>query len=129
MIKSSHPLFEGGTTEVARDRLCVLLARSQATSARCHPQTRDVTYSATFFSFQVYLEIRLVIRFSVFLKSLIQFVIALAAIFVLVSRVNDFRHHTSDVVAGGLLGMIVGVWVVSKYMPFPVISEPKNIPS
>ncbi len=23
MIKSSHPLFEGGTAEVARDRLCV----------------------------------------------------------------------------------------------------------
>ena len=37
MIKSSHPLFEGGTAEVALDRFCVPLAqtqkRSQETSA------------------------------------------------------------------------------------------------
>ncbi len=35
MIKSSHPLFEGGTAEVALDRFCVPLAQkpSQATSA------------------------------------------------------------------------------------------------
>ena len=41
MIKLSHPLFEGGTAEVTLDRLAVN-RQSQATSARCHPQTRDV---------------------------------------------------------------------------------------
>ncbi len=54
------------------------------------------------------------ITFSVLLKSVVQILLFLVATFVMVTRVCDNRHHTSDVVAGGLLGLLVALYMVSR---------------
>ena len=69
--------------------------------------------------FQIYIEDRLLITFSVLLKSLVQIVIVILALYACVSRVSDNRHHVSDVVAGGFLGIIVALYTVSLSLADP----------
>ena len=69
--------------------------------------------------FQIYIEDRLLITFSVLLKSLVQIVIVILCLYTCVSRVTDNRHHASDVVAGGFLGIIVALYTVSLSLADP----------
>ena len=59
------------------------------------------------------------ITFSVLLKSLVQIIIVILALYACVSRVSDNRHHASDVVAGGFLGIVVALYTVSLSLADP----------
>jgi len=46
-----------------------------------------------------------------------------AATLIAISRVMDYRHHATDVIAGGLLGLIVAYTSYRRY--FPALSSPR----
>jgi len=50
--------------------------------------------------------------FGVIVVPILQMLCAAIAIFVGLSRVSDYKHHWSDVLAGGLLGTFVAVFTV-----------------
>jgi len=53
------------------------------------------------------------------LKHLVQFGLVSLAFFTASSRVQDNKHHTTDVIAGGLLGTAIGTttyWVLHKLL-------------
>jgi len=60
----------------------------------------------------LYIESRVQIRCSVFLKSLLQCIVLMAGLYCGVSRVSDNRHFPTDVLAGGVLGTLMAVWTV-----------------
>lgn len=74
-------------------------------------------------SFQVYLQKRMVWRGSKLLKHALQFVLIGFAWFTALSRISNYKHHWSDVLAGGILGITVAVLIVSTLNP--QISKPK----
>jgi hypothetical protein len=47
----------------------------------------------------------------VIVKPFVQLVFLVGAFMVAISRVNDFKHFPSDVIAGGLLGVSVALFV------------------
>ena len=66
-----------------------------------------------YFSLQLYLQGNMRSRYLVVLRSFIQAVAFVVAIYVCVSRISDYKHHWSDVLAGMLLGIVVPVVLVS----------------
>jgi phosphatidate phosphatase len=50
------------------------------------------------------------IEHTVFLNLVLQVLVIIAALFTGVSRVIDYKHHWSDVVAGSILGLFVALW-------------------
>ena len=61
---------------------------------------------------KIYLEARLVLQRTRFIKSIVQLVAFLAAWHTCMSRVSDFKHHYTDVMAGATIGISVAVFVV-----------------
>lgn len=53
-------------------------------------------------------------RGSKLLKHFIQYLLILLAWYTCLSRISDYKHHWSDVLAGGVLGSTVAI-VISKY--------------
>lgn len=53
-------------------------------------------------------------RGSKLLKHFIQYLLILLAWYTCLSRISDYKHHWSDVLAGGVLGSTVAI-VVSNY--------------
>lgn len=47
-------------------------------------------------------------------KSLLQFLVISMAVFCALSRVSDYKHHWSDVLAGSFLGITVATITVSQ---------------
>lgn len=47
-------------------------------------------------------------------KSLFQFLVITMAVYCALSRVSDYKHHWSDVLAGTLLGIIAATITVSQ---------------
>jgi len=63
---------------------------------------------------QLYLQARMTWRGSKLLRHLLQFVFIMVAWYTALSRVSDYKHHWSDVLAGSLIGSICALVVVSN---------------
>lgn len=59
----------------------------------------------------IYMEARLILRRMRFPKIILQLIAFVAAWHTVMSRVSDFKHHYTDVIAGSLLGMSVAVFM------------------
>lgn len=64
--------------------------------------------------FQLYFEVRCAFWFSRSLKPLLQASLFLFSVLVSVTRVQDHKHHPHDVIAGSILGIVIGLFVVSQ---------------
>ncbi|EDV59375.1 putative phosphatidate phosphatase isoform X1 [Drosophila erecta] len=74
--------------------------------------------SFTFFAMvylALYLQARMTWRGSKLLRHLLQFLFIMVAWFTALSRVSDYKHHWSDVLAGSLIGTICAL-VVANYV-------------
>uniref|UniRef100_H3DH02 Phospholipid phosphatase 1 n=1 Tax=Tetraodon nigroviridis TaxID=99883 RepID=H3DH02_TETNG len=60
----------------------------------------------------LYIQARLTSEWARLLRPTIQFFLVAAAVYVGLSRVSDYKHHWSDVLAGLLLGALVAVFTV-----------------
>lgn len=68
-----------------------------------------------FFSIkQIYLQYRMTWRGSKLFKHLIQFCLIMMAWFTCMSRISDYKHHWSDVLAGASIGAVTAIIVVSS---------------
>ncbi|PWZ02492.1 acid phosphatase/Vanadium-dependent haloperoxidase [Testicularia cyperi] len=47
----------------------------------------------------------------------------MAAALIAISRTMDYRHHATDVIAGGLLGILISYWIYRLY--YPPLSHPQ----
>lgn len=54
-------------------------------------------------------------RESKLLKHFIQYVLMMMAWFTCMSRISDYKHHWSDVMAGALIGITFAIVVVSSF--------------
>lgn len=64
---------------------------------------------------QLYLQLRMTGTGSKLLKHILQLVCILMAWFTALSRISNYKHHWSDVLAGSTLGTAVSLVVVSVY--------------
>lgn len=65
------------------------------------------------FPAQLYVQARLVGKWARLLRPTIQFLLIAFAIYVGYTRVSDYKHHWSDVLAGLLQGALIAVLIVS----------------
>lgn len=71
---------------------------------------------------QLYVQARLVGKWARLLRPTIQFFLIAFAIYVGYTRVSDYKHHWSDVLAGLLQGALIAVLIVS--VPFlPALTQ------
>ena len=63
--------------------------------------------------FQIYIQTRLKVWWSVLLRFVLQVIAVCLAVACGLSRVSDYRHHWSDVLAGFLIGTFIAGWLVS----------------
>lgn len=63
-------------------------------------------------TFQIFLHARMTWRGSKLLKNFIQYGLILFSWFTCMTRISDYKHHWSDVLAGAALGTIVALTVV-----------------
>ncbi|XP_060594911.1 phospholipid phosphatase 3-like [Ruditapes philippinarum] len=85
------------------------------------------------FYFSMYIEHRLNIRYTRLLKIFIQFGLILAAILCGLGRIRENKHHSSDVIAGFILGLAVAIFVHTvlwkKYVRESRVTNNNNINS
>ena len=62
----------------------------------------------------LYMEARIHFPQSKFLKFFLQLVVAQLGILCSLSRVSDYKHHWSDVLAGLLLGILIAVLIFDR---------------
>ena len=62
----------------------------------------------------LYIEARIHFPQSKFLKFFLQLVVAQLGILCSLSRVSDYKHHWSDVLAGLLLGILIAVLIFDR---------------
>jgi len=70
-----------------------------------------------FFS-KIYLEARLSLKRMHYVKSIVQLCAFIAAWHTAMSRVSDFKHHYTDVMAGAAIGISVAIFIVSFLLTF-----------
>jgi phosphatidate phosphatase len=61
----------------------------------------------------IYLQARMSWRGSQLLRHFLQFLLIMLAWYTALSRISDYKHHWSDVLAGSILGSLVAVITVS----------------
>lgn len=61
----------------------------------------------------MYIQVRFTWRGSKLLKHVLQYICLTLAFYTALSRISDYKHHWSDVLAGSLQGIIVAVLIVS----------------
>ncbi|CAH3195329.1 unnamed protein product [Porites evermanni] len=74
--------------------------------------TGDPAYAMTFTA--LYMEARIHFPHSKFLKFFLQLVVAQLGILCSLSRVSDYKHHWTDVLAGLLLGILIAVLIFDR---------------
>lgn len=80
-------------------------------------------YTAIFIS--LYIELRMPVRnYLSYVKKFLQGVIFIAALYVCLSRISDFRHHWSDVLAGAIVGGLSALFVAPLHWVRNVSSLP-----
>ncbi|XP_062602514.1 phospholipid phosphatase 3-like [Saccostrea cucullata] len=84
-----------------------ILRRSRTSFPSGH--TAFSMYIAVYLS--LYFEVRCYFWFSRALKPLLQLCFFLFSILVSVTRVQDHKHHPHDVIAGSILGIVIGLFV------------------
>lgn len=62
----------------------------------------------------LYMEARIHFSHSKFLKFFLQLVVAQLGILCSLSRVSDYKHHWTDVLAGLLLGILIAVLIFDR---------------
>lgn len=80
------------------------------------------------FPAQLYVQARLVGKWARLLRPTIQFFLIAFAIYVGYTRVSDYKHHWSDVLAGLLQGALIAVLIVSvplRDLPVPCCCWPR----
>ncbi|CAG5123560.1 unnamed protein product [Candidula unifasciata] len=75
-------------------------------------------FSALFTVF--YLQMRLEVKFSLFLRPTLQMALILMAVFCCVTRVTDYKHFISDVIAGCVIGICLA-WTMFYKIAYDVI--------
>ncbi|XP_048578262.1 phospholipid phosphatase 2 [Nematostella vectensis] len=81
-----------------------------------------ITFCAVFFA--LYVETRIRTRRTALLKPCVQILALGLAVFVSMSRVYDFYHHVTDVLAGMAIGATVAVYIVLKPLELFDQSDP-----
>lgn len=100
-MRLSFPSGHSGFTFYAMVFLAVSLSFFQ------NRQAFNETY------FQLYLQYRMKWRGSRLLKHFLQFMLIIIAWFTALSRISDYKHHWSDVLAGSVIGILFAFLVVS----------------
>lgn len=76
--------------------------------------TSSIDYSSFFTSLQLYLQGRMTWHGSKLLRHFLQFLFIMIAWYTALSRVSDYKHHWSDVLAGSAIGASCALIVVSR---------------
>lgn len=72
-----------------------------------------MSFYSMLFIFQIYLQTRMTWRGSKLLKHFLQYTLVMITWFTSLSRISDYKHHWSDVMAGAFLGVIMAVLVAN----------------
>ena len=64
----------------------------------------------------LYMEVRIHFPQSKFLKFFLQLLVAQLGVLCSLSRVSDYKHHWSDVLAGLLLGVLIAVLITDRVL-------------
>ncbi|CAL4060817.1 unnamed protein product, partial [Meganyctiphanes norvegica] len=78
--------------------------------------------------FIMYLQAQFYIRRIRCIKPLLQLICIVVALFISLTRIQDFKHHSTDVMAGLFLGTFVAVLVVTFVSDIIIIEEPMRMP-
>ena len=71
-------------------------------------------YAVTFII--LYMEAKVSFPHSRFLKFFLQLLVAQLGFLCALSRVSDYKHHWSDVLAGALLGILIAVLIIDRVL-------------
>lgn len=120
------------TTYMKQSRLVVPnTAVSQKAGVKHYHKLRHTLISSIYkqyFSLQMYLENRIHFKGSHTLRHTLSFISVMLSWFCALSRVSDYKHHWSDVLAGYTLGILFAVVMVS-YPYFMPIYQAQKIPN
>ncbi|XP_070562599.1 phospholipid phosphatase 1-like [Ptychodera flava] len=72
----------------------------------------------------LYLEVRFTWKISRLVKPVLQIAVLMLALMCSLSRISDYKHHWSDVLGGGLLGVIVAILTYYYVSGLPTMQLP-----
>ncbi|XP_005090155.2 phospholipid phosphatase 2 [Aplysia californica] len=119
------------------DDVCTSTDSAMMTEARLSFPSGHSSFSMYCMLFLVlYMQGRLLIPKALLLKPVAQLVVFSLGFFTCLSRISDYKHHWSDVLAGAILGMTVSVIVVVSLTDFgktltgrtPSSTSPDSLP-
>lgn len=109
--------FFSGHSSFAMYCMLFLVVSTRALSFYTHTHTHSYSNLLTngvVWCLQLYIQARLTSEWARLLRPTIQFFLIATAVYVGLSRVSDYKHHWSDVLAGLLLGAFVAIFTVSR---------------